>query len=385
MQGEGVYHLDADVRITCYTPKHWGFLGAGVVWVFLYTVGIPCFFIWLLHHYHVPRLARELSDNAWLRELVKVAWLEGLAQESGVLVNVTTSTIPERNLEAMYAFFILGVSAEDASDILASTQPVLVDNERDADATDAEDQRASLLHLLLKWARHTGAITIPRMHWGDEHKDQGEVDDGADFTTMIRGKIGQLSMQRSLSRSSSKLSELKAKNRRLTRVQSSKKHQEEQEVALTKAGFLFGAYKPEYYFWEVVELLRKLALTSILALISPGTAGQVVVGLLLSFVMLLLTLRCKPYARPLLNNVNALAQLTLFLILLVALLLKVNLDNDSTASFFTGIVSFLTIAPIFIPLAIFVRTFAKANSGSARILFLEHSSWGNAGGHEGHI
>lgn len=37
-------------------------------------------------------------------------------------------------------------------------------------------------------------------------------------------------------------------------------------------------------FWlcrEIVELGRKLALTSILALIAPGSAGQVVVGLLL--------------------------------------------------------------------------------------------------------
>ena len=33
--------------------------------------------------------------------------------------------------------------------------------------------------------------------------------------------------------------------------------------------------------------MRKLLLTSILALIAPGSAGQVVVGFVLSFVMLL--------------------------------------------------------------------------------------------------
>ena len=38
---------------------------------------------------------------------------------------------------------------------------------------------------------------------------------------------------------------------------------------------------------EAVELLRKLLLTSILALIAPGSAGQVVVGFVLAFIMLM--------------------------------------------------------------------------------------------------
>jgi hypothetical protein len=100
-----------------------------------------------------------------------------------------------------------------------------------------------------------------------------------------------------------------------------------------------GATPLSHRYWEVVELIRKLALTSILALIAPGSAGQgacvsihargllcrtsadacvhvgrpaaVVVGLLLAFIALLLNLHLKPYAENGLNLINNFAQLNL--------------------------------------------------------------------------
>ena len=98
--------------------------------------------------------------------------------------------------------------------------------------------------------------------------------------------------------------------------------------------------------------MRKLALTSILALIAPGSAGQVVVGLLISFFMLLADLVFAPYSTTAFNTINQMSQVNLFMILLVALLLKVNLDGDSSAAFFSGNVSFLSIAPVALPTAV---------------------------------
>ena len=158
---------------------------------------------------------------------------------------------------------------------------------------------------------------------------------------------------------------------------------------------------------EVVELLRKLALTSILALISPGSAGQgtpraaaafdapsccwhtdaahafrvllraVVVGLILAFVMLLANISLKPFAEKPMNivrrarvhrcfdaprcarcgvdqhacaQVNVIAQLNLFSLLFCALLLKVNLDGQQNATFFGGLVAVLMILPVLLPM-----------------------------------
>jgi len=101
-----------------------------------------------------------------------------------------------------------------------------------------------------------------------------------------------------------------------------------------------------------VELVRKLALTSILALIAPGSAGQVVVGFILAFITLLANLSIKPYADAGLNFVNIITQLNLVAFLFVALLLKVNVDNEGSAGFFNAVVGGMSILPIVLPLGI---------------------------------
>ena len=86
--------------------------------------------------------------------------------------------------------------------------------------------------------------------------------------------------------------------------------------------FLIADYRVRAWQWESMELVRKLCLTSILALIAPGSAGQIVVGLLMAFALLIANLKVKPYAVDALNGVNQIVQLNLFFVLLVALLLK---------------------------------------------------------------
>ena len=77
-----------------------------------------------------------------------------------------------------------------------------------------------------------------------------------------------------------------------------------------------------------------------------------VAGLLIAFFALLLNMQMSPFAEDALNTVNTLAQLNLFFFLLVALLLKVNLDGEGDARFYTGIVGFLSIFPISMPMVI---------------------------------
>jgi len=119
--------------------------------------------------------------------------------------------------------------------------------------------------------------------------------------------------------------------------------------ASVECGFLFAVYTTKCWYWESVELVRKLILTSILALISPGSAGQVVVGCMVAFFALLGNIKLKPYSERSLNFVNQIAQINLFFFLFVALLLKVNLDNDNSASLFSGIVVVMSIVPIALP------------------------------------
>ena len=67
---------------------------------------------------------------------------------------------------------------------------------------------------------------------------------------------------------------------------------------------------------------------------------------------LLANIKLKPFASKSMNLVNSAAQLNLFLYLEVALLLKVNLDGDNSAQFYTGVVSALMLLPIALPFAL---------------------------------
>jgi hypothetical protein len=356
------------------------------VWLCIVPAGIPAFFLWLLRHFRVPQAAALLADNAWLRECTKLAWQEHMAQPEEAK-DVTYDTISTLHLEALVAFFLHDISAEEAAEILAGTRPpVFVFDDEDISAADAEAsdatqrtgpmagarsrvasakallerglgrvagleraeskrlslakkaasirhdgedkeaaraRRSFLLASLLCHCRTSGDMALPLLTW-----DPIEGDDAAALAappapdaTPHPGGV------------------------RCTELV------EVIETARRDVSFLFAAYRTDAWYWEVLELVRKLALTSILALIAPGSAGQVVVGLLLAFVMLLATVQLRPYAHATLNTVGVGAQLNLFLLLLVALLLKVDLDGEGGARFYGGIVSALCVAPVALPLA----------------------------------
>ena len=195
-------------------------MGGAIVWLLLVPVGVPAFFTWLLHRFRVPQMARRLEQNAWLRAAMAHAWREGLAQPPGAAA-LAVDTIPARHLEALYALFVCGRDAEEASDILAGKAPPVTDE--DADETDGADaaacgvaaritprlrsawlsftahgngQRAEaaapdeaaaaaarrefLLAALLRWCETSGVVSIPVILWelADAEEEAAELQDG---------------------------------------------------------------------------------------------------------------------------------------------------------------------------------------------------------------
>ena len=152
-----------------------------------------------------------------------------------------------------------------------------------------------------------------------------------------------------------------------------------------------------------MELLRKLLLTSILALVAPGSAGQVVVGFVLAFTMLLAkcvphpdnprrlpgllsrggtdwrrpprsrSLRIRPFGDDNLNSINALAQLNLCAFLFVALLLKVDVDGQNKSAFFSFVVGALSIVPVVLP--ILIRLWLKLYGSLDARMAVKDASW----------
>jgi hypothetical protein len=62
-----------------------------------------------------------------------------------------------------------------------------------------------------------------------------------------------------------------------------------------RLGFLWGAYKPQYWYWELIENSRRLLLTAVLSVWDSGSSKQNVVGVLLAFAFIIIYGYCQPY------------------------------------------------------------------------------------------
>jgi len=341
-------------------------VAAGVVWVFVVPVGVPYFFIRLLRHYRVPEMAQLRADNAWLQEAAQLAWTMGLAQKGVEMSALNVDNIADSHLEALHAVFVDSAPVDRAADIFAGVSVAGIEKPdpedgataREASCTDAAkarakaalsgclptkqasaaNRRATVLHALLTWCRTSGKLALPTLEWEEMKEDEKAHEVPAEPAAAQRGCISLVSLLR---RTHSKPAAIACSD--LPRLQ---------HIALRDAGFLFAAYHTQTWYWESVELVRKLALTSILALIAPGSAGQVVVGFILAFVTLLAIGAVKPYADARLNALNCVTQINLVAFLFVALLLKVNVDNEGSAGFFNVIVGCMSILQIALPLGI---------------------------------
>lgn len=89
--------------------------------------------------------------------------------------------------------------------------------------------------------------------------------------------------------------------------------------------FLWIDYRPELYYFEVVEILRRLILTACLAIIAPGRPLQLLVGYIMSSIFTLITERARPFAQPDDNMVSIITQLCTTGSLFVFFLLRISI------------------------------------------------------------
>lgn len=91
--------------------------------------------------------------------------------------------------------------------------------------------------------------------------------------------------------------------------------------------------------------MRKLILTSLLAFVRPGSASQVTVGVLMTFLMVMVYALLQPHANASVSHMATFTQAAMFLFFLTGLLLKVKLDDtESDGPLFNGIVTAITVA-----------------------------------------
>eukprot|EP00937_MAST-01D_sp_MAST-1D-sp2_P007766 g7766.t1 len=118
-------------------------------------------------------------------------------------------------------------------------------------------------------------------------------------------------------------------------------------------GFLYLGYTRKYWWWECVELLRKLTLTGLVVFIAPGTPTQLFVVVLLAQLFIVAYARQSPYFDGGDNDLQLVCQLQIWFTALSGLAVKMSGDIDGGAgdrsfesSAFDALLVFMGTAPM---------------------------------------
>lgn len=119
-----------------------------------------------------------------------------------------------------------------------------------------------------------------------------------------------------------------------------KKEQErEEDTTLSVIKDLWQPYRPNVYYYEVIECLRRVILSGVAVFVYPNTSGQVAVTFLVSLLFSAVMMSLKPYANGSDAWLARLGHAIVIMSMFVALLSKVDLSGEEILSqdVFTGV------------------------------------------------
>ena len=93
-------------------------------------------------------------------------------------------------------------------------------------------------------------------------------------------------------------------------------------------GDLWKSYKPERYYYEIVECARRVTLTGVVVFIYPFTAAQVAITLLLYLLLFIVSGSLNPYASIWDTLMSRVGRMVVFLSMFQALLIKVDVTEE---------------------------------------------------------
>lgn len=124
----------------------------------------------------------------------------------------------------------------------------------------------------------------------------------------------------------------------------------DEEKIVRRLGFVFKAYRVEYWWWETTEMLRKFLMTSLLIFVYPDDPAQMAAGAMITFIFLLLNMTFQPFCTTSLNSLQSFSMVAQFLTLFAGILLAMTEKQEQEVAAATpssrtdrSIVSFLII------------------------------------------
>ena len=120
-------------------------------------------------------------------------------------------------------------------------------------------------------------------------------------------------------------------------------------------GFLYEGYARDYWWWESVELFRKLLLTGIITFISPGTPMQMFIAIMMAQTFILAYARQQPYYQMEDSDLQLVCQVQIWFTATSGLVIKLSTGTDTMhgeGDFESGLFDYVmlvaTLGPMFL-------------------------------------
>jgi hypothetical protein len=116
--------------------------------------------------------------------------------------------------------------------------------------------------------------------------------------------------------------------------------------------FLVADYTPRFWYWECIEMLRKVMLTGVISVFRRGSLFQLVVGAMLSLISLTASAKFEPYDNKIANHFKVATEASLVATLVLAILLKIStsdLEKEGLSHKFVG--GCMLVETLVLPLA----------------------------------
>eukprot|EP00793_Prasinoderma_coloniale_P000001 PRCOL_00005509-RA len=320
---DGARWLSSDLRLRCDTAAHERAEMLASVGIALYVAGIPLFFLLAMLRHGVPAIAARHRSRAVARNalLVGIALNEDADEVDAVLGMEMRRLLRERaTLEQLFegevrvgtrlAQTLAGDGSENAQrpggDTPASPQSKTAGQGEDGPASP----RSGKASRAASFAADDGAAREALVAWAAAHAPVGELCFGAKSSASARGAAAGTAVGTFLV------------GERLADDINGPLDADE-ALAMRHCGQLFASYHTECWYWELVELLRKLVLTGALVFVDAGGSGQIAVGLLVACFFLVANLALSPFADAAVDRSAQAALVEIALILFAGLLVKV--------------------------------------------------------------
>eukprot|EP00937_MAST-01D_sp_MAST-1D-sp2_P005228 g5228.t1 len=120
---------------------------------------------------------------------------------------------------------------------------------------------------------------------------------------------------------------------------------------------LYGAYKPAFWWYELVYVIYRVFMVGMLALVAPGTDGQIAVGIAVEFAGMAALIGLSPHTDPDDGQLALFSHASVLLWLVVSLMQKVSEANSRThetdATFTAIYLALLVASPLFLVVLLF--------------------------------